>query len=214
MQGPGIGPARGVALLPPGLHEPRHRPRHRSALAALQVTFSFNLPLIDLSWISLSSHPWISQRPLYLSWDSKMLGKEMPSLTWKAANHLAIAYHPDKVNLEEIIPVAIEKDGQYSVYTKFEILIPNPNKETFTVFIHAQEFLILLFCSGTTSLGTSGGRGSPYTFRDPLFTSILLSLVPEQHQPSKDAILHIDLDKFVFFRVILTYLYKNSLKFV
>ena len=75
-----------------------------------------------------------------------MLGKEMPSLTWKAANHLAIAYNPDKVNLEEIIPVAIEKDGQYSVYTKFEILIPNPNKETFTVFIHAQEFLILLFC--------------------------------------------------------------------
>ena len=43
-----------------------------------------------------------------------MLGKEMPSLTWKAANHLAIAYQPDKVNLEEIIPVAIEKDGQFS----------------------------------------------------------------------------------------------------
>ena len=123
MQGPGIGPAGGVALLPPGLHEPRHRPRHRSALAALQVTFSFNLPLIHLSWISFSSHPWTSHRPLYLSWDSKMLGKEMPSLTWKEANHLAIAYHPDKVNLEEIIPVAIEKDGQYSVYTKFEILL-------------------------------------------------------------------------------------------
>ena len=123
MQGPGIGPAGGVALLPPGLHEPRHRPRHRSALAALQVTLSFNFPLSHLSWISLSSHPWISQRPLYLSWDSKMLGKEMPSLTWKAANHLAIAYNPDKVNLEEIIPVAIEKDGQYSVYAKFEILL-------------------------------------------------------------------------------------------
>ena len=127
MQGPGIGPARGVALLPPGLHEPRHWPRHRSALAALQVTFSFNLPLIHLSWISLSSHPWTSHpaphRPFFFSWDSKMLGKEMPSLTWKSANHLAIAYQPDKVNLEEIIPVAIEKDGQYSIYTKFEILL-------------------------------------------------------------------------------------------
>ena len=65
MQGPGIGPARGVALLPPGLHEPRHRPRHRSALAALQVTFSFNLPLIHLSWISLSSHPWTSLGSLF-----------------------------------------------------------------------------------------------------------------------------------------------------
>ena len=66
---------------------------------------------------------------------------------------------------------------------------------------------------GTTSLGTSGGRGSPYTFRDPLFTSILLSLVPKHHLPSTDT-LHINMDKFVFFRVILTYLYKNSLKFV
>ena len=75
-------------------------------------------------------------------------------------------------------------------------------------------FNLVFFYSGTTSLGTSGGRGSPYTFRDPLFTSILLSLVPEQHQPSNDATLRIDLDKFVFFRVILTYLYKNSLKFV
>ena len=67
--------------------------------------------------------------------------------------------------------------------------------------------------SGTTSLGTSGGRGSPYTFRDPLFTSILLSLVPKHHLPRTDT-LHINMDKFVFFRVILTYLYKNSLKFV
>ena len=76
-----------------------------------------------------------------------MLGKEMPSLTWKSANHLAIAYQPDKVNLEEIIPVAIEKDGQYSVYTKFEILLTiqqddllDECKEAFTVFIHARSF--------------------------------------------------------------------------
>ena len=112
MQGPGIGPARGVALLPPGLHEPRHRPRHRSALAALQVTFSFNLPLIDLSWISLSSHPWISHRPLYLSWDSKMLGRQLPSLTWNSGNQLTIAYSGANVKLDEVIPVAIAEDGE------------------------------------------------------------------------------------------------------
>ena len=143
-----------------------------------------------------------------------MLGKEMPSLTWKSANHLAIAYQPDKVNLEDIIPVAIEKDGQYSVYTKFEILLTIQQGGFHSFHTCIRVFNPVFFCSGTTSLGTSGGRGSPYTFRDPLFTSILLSLVPEQHRPSNDVTLHIDLDKFVFFRVILTYLYKNSLKFV
>ena len=47
------------------------------------------------------------------SWDSKMLGRQLPSLTWNSANQLTIAYSNDNVKLEEVIPVAIAEDGEH-----------------------------------------------------------------------------------------------------
>ena len=48
----------------------------------------------------------------FSSWDSKMLGRQLPSLTWNSANQLTIAYSGDNVKLDEVIPVAIAEDGE------------------------------------------------------------------------------------------------------
>ena len=96
VQGPRPGSSRGVALLPARLHEPWHWPGHRPSLIAVQVA------LTQLNW---TSSP-------FSSWDSKMLGRQLPSLAWNSANQLTIAYSGNNVKLDEIIPVAIAEDGE------------------------------------------------------------------------------------------------------
>ena len=97
VQGPRPGSSRGVALLPACLHEPWHWPGHRPSLIAVQVPFHS----IELALNSFFS-----------SWDSKMLGRQLPSLTWNSANQLTIAYSGDNVKLDEVIPVEIAEDGE------------------------------------------------------------------------------------------------------
>ena len=69
----------------------------------------------------------LTLKPIYVSffssWDSKLLGRQLPSLTWSSANHLTIAYNGAGINLEEVIPVAIAEDGERR-WESSEIIAP------------------------------------------------------------------------------------------
>ena len=69
----------------------------------------------------------LTLKPIYVSffssWDSKLLGRQLPSLTWSSANHLTIAYNGAGINLEEVIPVAIAEDGE-RCWESSEIIAP------------------------------------------------------------------------------------------
>ena len=67
----------------------------------------YRFPFTQLNW---PSSP-------FSSWDSKMLGRQLPSLTWNSADQLTIAYSGDK--LDEIIPVAIAEDGEFCALLKY-----------------------------------------------------------------------------------------------
>ena len=60
----------------------------------------------------LSHSANLTMNLFFSSWDSKMLGRQLPSLTWNSANQLTIAYSGDNVKLDEVIPVAIAEDGE------------------------------------------------------------------------------------------------------
>ena len=54
----------------------------------------------------------LALKSFFTSWDSKMLGRQLPSLAWDSANQLTIAYSGGNVKLDEVIPVAIAEDGE------------------------------------------------------------------------------------------------------
>eukprot|EP00090_Calanus_glacialis_P008621 TRINITY_DN16973_c0_g1_i1.p1 TRINITY_DN16973_c0_g1~~TRINITY_DN16973_c0_g1_i1.p1 ORF type:complete len:620 (-),score=99.64 TRINITY_DN16973_c0_g1_i1:77-1936(-) len=66
---------------------------------------------------------------------------------------------------------------------------------------------------GNVNLGTSGGRNTGYSMQDPELADIILNLLPEEKRDNPE-ILNIRMDKYVFVRVILTYLYNSSMEFL
>ena len=67
--------------------------------------------------------------------------------------------------------------------------------------------------TGNITLGNiTGGRyKKTYTVQDDLLSSIILGLLDEKRRHINGRI-HINMDKLVFFRVMLTYLYRSSLQ--
>ena len=63
------------------------------------------------------------------------------------------------------------------------------------------------------NLGLSEGRKTGYSVQDPHLARIILNLLPENKR-SEPQMLNIKMDKYVFFRVILTYLYNSSLEYL
>ena len=66
---------------------------------------------------------------------------------------------------------------------------------------------------GNVNLGTSGGRNTGYSMQDPELAEIIVNLLPEGKRDNPE-ILNIRMDKYVFVRVILTYLYNSSMEFL
>ena len=62
-------------------------------------------------------------------------------------------------------------------------------------------------------LGLSDGRQTGFSIQDSLFESIILKLLPDEKK-DKTNNLTIKMDKYVFLRVILTYLYQSSVEFI
>jgi len=63
------------------------------------------------------------------------------------------------------------------------------------------------------TLGNTEGRKSPYSIQDKELSRIIINLLPEEKRKNTRN-LKIKMDKFVFFRVILTYLYNSSAQFL
>ena len=58
-------------------------------------------------------------------------------------------------------------------------------------------------------LGVSNGRQASYSIQDPQLSNIISKLLPKE---KKNQNLSLRMDKYVFFRVILTYLYESSVE--
>ena len=67
----------------------------------------------------------LALKSFFSSWDSKMLGRQLPSLAWDSGNQLTIAYSGDNVKLDEIIPVAIAEDGECCALLRYDFLLQN-----------------------------------------------------------------------------------------
>ena len=62
-------------------------------------------------------------------------------------------------------------------------------------------------------LGLSDGREAGFSIQDPQLENIILNLLPEEKK-DKTNNLTIKMDKYVFLRVILTYLYQSSVEYI
>ena len=72
---------------------------------------------------------------------------------------------------------------------------------------------IIEFSGNTVNLGMSEGRKTGYSVRDPELAEIILNLLPDEKSAEPEA-LNIQMDKYVFFRVILTYLFNSSMEYL
>ena len=120
----------------------------------------------------------------------------LPTLRW-SGDEVTITYQAQNRDMgdseRELIPIAIDSRGTYLAANIFWISDPQ--------------------YSGNVNLGMSGGRKSGYSVQDPELAEIILNLLPEDKR-SKPDILDIKMDKYVFFRVILTYLYNSSMEYL
>jgi hypothetical protein len=67
--------------------------------------------------------------------------------------------------------------------------------------------------SGNMMLGLSDGREAGFSIQDPQLENIILNLLPEEKK-EKTNNLTIKMDKYVFLRVVLTYLYQSSVEYI
>ena len=67
--------------------------------------------------------------------------------------------------------------------------------------------------SGNMMIGLSDGRQAGFSIQDPQLETIILNLLPEEKK-DKTNNLTIKMDKFVFLRIILTYLYQSSVEYI
>jgi len=66
---------------------------------------------------------------------------------------------------------------------------------------------------GNVNLGSSEGSTKGYKMKDPDLAQIIMNLLPPNKKEDLDS-LKIHMDKYVFFRVILTYLYNSSMEYL
>ena len=146
--------------------------------------------------ISLGTGLGIALHTLLNTWDNHIQGDMLPFLTW-TGEEVTITYDAkDNRDMEggasDLIPIAIDSRGKENY-----LYVTSINK----------------FFSGNVNLGMSGGRKSGYSMEDPELAEIILNLLPEEKR-SDPELLDIKMDKYVFFRVILTYLYNSSMEYL
>ena len=141
--------------------------------------------------LSLGTSVGLALHTLLHDWDTHIQRDMRPEMFW-AGDEVIISYGRNMEGVgEDLMPVSINTDG----------------KELNYIIITKSLF------SGNMMIGLSDGRQAGFSIQDPQLETIILNLLPEKKKDNTNN-LTIKMDKFVFLRIILTYLYQSSVEYI
>ena len=119
--------------------------------------------------------------------------------TWE--DYIKIYMHPSVYMYRDHVTIAY--DNHMDIHEYIHINIDTQGKgETVEII------MIIHFVTGNVTLANGDDDKNTYTVQDKQLSDIISSLIPDKGTNYREN-LYIKMDKFIYFRVILTYLYKN-----